>query len=143
MIVVVAFPTAMRLAVVGSQHFAHPADLKRAAATVAFLCGLFKPEVVISGGAAGMDKTAVWVAKMLQLKTMEFHPPIGASRWEHFRPRNMRIAQECTHLVCIRSTTSTTYGSGWTRDYARDTLRKPTWSLLLPHDGGTIEWPDW
>ncbi len=50
--------------------------------------------------------------------------------WDGFKPRNIQIATACERLVRIVSTTTKTYGSGWTRDYA-DNLGKPTEEIII------------
>lgn len=40
------------------------------------------------------------------------------SDWERFKKRNIKVAEACDVLYAIRSKSSTTYGSGWTADYA-------------------------
>lgn len=89
-----------------------------------------RPLLVVSGGAkasvassrAGLvsiDTTGVTIAKAAGIQTHEFlptryvfHGPGG------FQERNIKIADLCQCLVRIASTTTTTYGSGWTADYA-------------------------
>ncbi|TMC10549.1 MAG: hypothetical protein E6J41_08020 [Chloroflexi bacterium] len=52
------------------------------------------------------------------------HVPAGAT-WRHYRERNLRIANDCDELVRIADPRSRTYGSGFTRDRARE-LGRPT-----------------
>jgi hypothetical protein len=52
------------------------------------------------------------------------HLPTAAT-WRHYRERNLRIAQDCDELVRIADPRSRTFGSGWTRDHARE-LGRPT-----------------
>ena len=127
------------LAVVGSREIRTADEHARARTLISYAYGLWRPKRVISGGARGIDKLSIHVARQLQIPTRELPPPPGARTFEDFRPRDERIARECTHLMCIRTVWSTTYGSGWTRDFARDRPRKPTWSIMLPFDG-TLQW---
>lgn len=78
------------------------------------------PDLVISGGAAGVDAFAIRRAEHHGFKTVEFLPT--HKRWEPqgYKERNLEIANVCTHLVCIRSTTSTSNGSGWTANKAEE-----------------------
>lgn len=98
-----------------------------------------KPSMVISGGARGIDSFAVEIAHEMGFATMEFVPE--HMNWDHpatlsepteivqdkgmrvvvpggFRARNEKIAEAATCLVRIASTTTKTYGSGWTADRA-------------------------
>lgn len=85
----------------------------------------FEPEVVISGGAPGIDTIAAEEAEMDKIPVLELRPTV--QRWTlpgGFRDRNIRIAEECTHLVRIANRFTRTYGSGWTADYAEKLGRK-------------------
>lgn len=89
-----------------------------------------KPVMVISGGAktnltsrakglVSIDTEAVAVARAAGLVVNEILPT--NFHWDGvggFKERNQKIADACICLVRIASTTSTTYGSGWTADYA-------------------------
>lgn len=91
-----------------------------------------RPQKVISGGAEGIDTLAEKVTLELAFCAFEaFYP--RHRRWapDGFRDRNILIAEECTHLLCIRSQQSKTYGSGWTEEYAKD-LGKVTRPVVLP-----------
>lgn len=89
-----------------------------------------RPLMVVSGGATAnltarrnglmsIDAEAVKVAAQrgigyAELKPTNFH-------WDGkggFKERNIKIAETAMCLVRIASTTTTTYGSGWTADYA-------------------------
>jgi predicted Rossmann fold nucleotide-binding protein DprA/Smf involved in DNA uptake len=76
-------------------------------------------EVVISGGADGIDTLALDIAEEMKLPVEEFLPDVRD--WAApggFRDRNRRMAEECTDLLCVRASAGRTYGSGWTADYA-------------------------
>lgn len=125
----------MRLAVVGSTNIT---DKQREIASVIIDGFLFAytPELVISGGAFGIDSLArgrvtAWNrAQEWNINFMEFLPK--NQRWEPegFKERNLLIAQECDYLLCIRSQQSTTYGSGWTADQA-ERLGKTVWRITV------------
>lgn len=107
------------LAVVGSTEFRKDGEATEKA--VHLICAALDdldPLVVISGGASGIDKLAVGLARERGIPTVEHHP--ANRRWEPdgFKARNLLIAEDCTHLLCIRHSKSTTYGSGWTADQA-------------------------
>lgn len=96
-----------------------------------------QPSLVISGGADGIDSLAVEVAKAYGIDWQEFKPDRKTWRsWgdqKGFEERNREIAYHCTALIRIAWVGSTTYGSGWTRDRARD-QGKPTEEFWLKLD---------
>jgi len=49
-------------------------------------------------------------------------------RWEPdgFKARNIAIAEACDELLCIRNPESSSYGSGWTANYAETLGKKVT-----------------
>lgn len=84
-----------------------------------------KPVKVVSGGAIGIDSMAVAIARSMGIPYEVFLPK--EKSWEGgFKPRNILIAQACDKLLRVVAKSSTTYGSGWTRDYAAG-LGKETW----------------
>lgn len=118
----------MRLAVVGSvkineeqEEFSH-----------AMIQGIFlyyRPALVISGGAKGIDSIAKEEAILMNLDTKIYLPNFAS--WEAgYKPRNLQIAEACTHLLCIRTAQSTTYGSGWTADRAEE-MGKTVWRVKI------------
>jgi predicted Rossmann-fold nucleotide-binding protein len=107
------------------------------------------PLVILSGGAEGIDQMAAAAARIrgaqvlssledlervdLQQSRLWLLELLPACRLaggrqpghrctfaECFAPRNMAIARACDKLVAVIGAGSTTYGSGWTRDRARD-----------------------
>jgi cytoskeletal protein RodZ len=97
-----------------------------------------KPSIVISGGARGVDTMAEVIAREMGIPVMQFRPqqvswdamPMGepveavadngmiVTVPGGYKARNMKIAESCDCLVRIASSTTKTYGSGWTADYA-------------------------
>ncbi len=77
---------------------------------------------VISGGAEGVDTIVEEVAHETGVRFVKYLP--DGNTWEHYRKRNMRIAEDCDLLLVIRYKDSKTYGSGWTRDYAKKIGKK-------------------
>lgn len=125
----------MYLAVVGSTNIT---DRQRGLASV-IIDGFFhaySPELVISGGAVGIDSLArgrvtAWNrSQSWNINFMEFLPENFRWKPDGFEKRNLKIAEECTDLLCIRTTQSTTYGSGWTADQA-ERLGKTVWRLTI------------
>ena len=104
----------MRLAIVGSVSLE---GSKEAAQIIEDVLDKYKPTVVVSGGAKGIDTMATDAAKRRHIGTTIFHPKVQGWR-DGYRPRNLQIARGCDVLVRIVATGSRTYGSGWTRDRA-------------------------
>lgn len=116
----------MKLAIVGSTKLA---GNESALALVNAVLDRYKPTVVISGGAEGVDRIAAAVARGRGIEVDERLPKVR--NWEHgFKPRNKEIAEACDALVRIAIKGGTTYGSGWTRDYAKS-IGKPTESFTI------------
>lgn len=123
-------PSCVALAVVGSVELTD--DVSRR--VVAFILETKAPTVVISGGAPGIDTLAEEEAVRLGIKTDIKRARI--KRWGGpggFRERNLLVARDCAALVRIPWRFTRTYGSGWTRDRARE-LGKPVAEIILPQD---------
>lgn len=111
----------MRLAVIGSMQFAKDADaFKWAARLIGASYDEWGPSVVISGGADGIDSMAAAIARAEGIEVIEHLAK--NRRWapDGFQARNLLIAQDCTHLLCISHHASKTYGAGWTADRAEE-----------------------
>lgn len=125
----------MRLAVVGSTNIT-PKQRGIASVIIDGFYYSYRPELVISGGAVGIDSLAkgrvtAWNRDQIwNINFLEFLPE--NNRWEPngYKERNIKIAEECTDLLCIRSQQSTTYGSGWTADQA-ERLGKTVWRITI------------
>jgi YspA, cpYpsA-related SLOG family len=114
----------MRLAIVGSRSLdGNPEALLAIRTALDAYQACHAQLVIISGGAVGIDRMAAAEARQRGLQVIE-HLPAGRT-WRHYRERNLRIAQDCDELVRIADPRSRTYGSGWTRDRARE-LGRPT-----------------
>lgn len=108
----------MKLAIVGSVKLE---GNEEAISRINEVLNRLKPDVVISGGAKGIDQMAVKMAKIRGIPTIEHLPK--EPHWYYYKKRNIKIANDCDHLVRIVSTKTRTYGSGWTRDYAKSKKR--------------------
>lgn len=108
------------------------------------------PRMVVSGGAWGVDRNVTSIASNLGIPVMEFVPELDT--WDApasgeaesevldnivrvhvpggYKQRNENIAEACTCLVRIYSSTSQTYGSGWTADYAEKLGKRVTRHLV-------------
>jgi predicted Rossmann fold nucleotide-binding protein DprA/Smf involved in DNA uptake len=119
----------VRLAVVGSTRFANPHAETWARDLIRKTIVKHQPDVVISGGADGVDTWAEQEAEALGYTRdnglMVVHLPANR-RWapDGFQARNQQIAEDCTHLLAIRCERSRTYGSGWTADHAEKAGRQ-------------------
>ncbi len=85
-------------------------------------------DVIVSGGAKGVDSMAVEKAKEYGLAYKEFLP--SQQNWAEFKKRNLLIAQECDALLRIVAKSSKTYGSGWTRDRAKE-MGKTVYEVVI------------
>jgi predicted Rossmann fold nucleotide-binding protein DprA/Smf involved in DNA uptake len=118
--------TEIRLAIVGSSKSWTTPGAMEAIRLIDTVLDRYQPQVVITGGAPGVDSWAAREAGKRGIAVIEHRP--ANKRWKPhgFEERNLLIANDCTHLVCIRSSASRTYGSGWTADRAEE-LGKPVW----------------
>lgn len=109
----------IKLAIVGSTRFTIPFAISYAEKVINHFLDELHPDVVISGGARGIDTLGVSLAKLRGIETVEYLPQ--NNRWEPYgyKARNELIAVSCTHLLRIATHDSSTYGSGWTADQAR------------------------
>ena len=114
----------MKLAIVGSRSLnGHPEALRVIRKVLDAYQAHHPVLVIVSGGARGIDRMAADEARRRGLEVIE-HLPAGTT-WRDYRERNERIARDCDELVRIADSSSRTYGSGWTRDRARE-LGRPT-----------------
>lgn len=92
------------------------------------------PAVIVSGGAPGVDTLAERAAERWEIPKDIRRPEVQA--WwtangkKGFADRNLEIATVCTALIRVAWVKSATYGSGWTRDRAKD-MGKPTATFWL------------
>lgn len=119
----------MRLAVIGSVNINREQYLFAKAVIQAVLM-FYSVQLVISGGAKGIDSLAEEEADLFSLPK-KIHLPKN-NRWEPegYKERNLLIAGDCTHLLRIRSYQSMTYGSGWTADRAEE-MGKTVWRVTV------------
>lgn len=111
----------MRLAIVGSHsRFLTDRQKFRARDIIDQLILDYKPEVIVSGGCSGIDQLAAEVAGEKGVQRLIFLPENWCWAPHGFKERNLKIAENCDMLVRIVSQDSTTYGSGWTRDRAKE-----------------------
>lgn len=125
-----------RLAIVGTRVLACPGDSERAAMWMRAAIMELQPEVVISGGAPGVDTLAEQAAASLGYE--DYRVVVMRARVKRFegfggyRERNVKIAETCTHLLQIVCRQSKTYGSGWTADHAEKLGRVVRRKVVCP-----------
>lgn len=119
----------MRLAVVGSVNIT-PEQRSLAFDIVEGFVVVKQPLVIISGGAKGIDNVADQVAYVRRVTFIEHLPKTNRWEPEGYKERNLKIVEDCTHLLCIRSSQSTTYGSGWTADRAEE-MGRVVWRVTI------------
>src|SRR6185437_6011565 len=56
-------------------------------------------EIIISGGAKGVDTIALEVAKSLGYETQVYKP--DSETWQSYKKRNLQIAKDCDELHCF------------------------------------------
>lgn len=112
--------------IVGSREVGQGAALRE----VREILSKYDPEadVVISGGRGNVDLAAEEVAKELGFKFIPFLP--WRDQWMWYQGRNWSMAAACTVLYRITVPRAETYGSGWTRDRARE-MGKPTFEVVV------------
>ncbi len=123
--------TGMRLAIVGSTLFANDQNtIDDAMRCVDEVIERYAPDVVISGGADGIDFWAAFSARSRGIEVIEHFP--ASNRWKPngYQDRNLLIAADCDQLVCIRHRAATSYGSGWTADQA-EAMGKPVERIVI------------
>lgn len=118
----------MRLAIVGSVSLAGNAEAGR---IIDDVLARYQPQYVVSGGAKGIDTMAAEAARIREIVVVEWRPKV--QQWGGpggFKERNLKIAQDCDALVRIVASDARTYGSGWTRDRAKE-MGKPTEEFIV------------
>ena len=123
----------MILAIVGSSQLT-PVQTQTTQWMIACVLDSLVPEQVVSGGAKGVDTLAEMEADLVGIPFLKFLPQHqswgGGNGLPGYQARNIQIANHCDQLVCIRSKTAETYGSGWTADYTEG-LGKPVRRLYV------------
>lgn len=122
----------------GKPAFECPRGLAIAEQQIEFVLTTMTPEMVISGGADGVDNIAEQVALTHRIPFRAIKPRGYYPRWDSvggFQERNIEIARRCTRLLRIACAHSSSYGSGWTADFTEDELHKPVQRLWIDRDG--------
>jgi len=56
-------------------------------------------DIIISGGAKGVDTLALEIAEGLGFKTQVYKPE--KEQWKYYKKRNLQIAKDCDELSCF------------------------------------------
>lgn len=114
----------MILAIVGTRTFGSPKGLLYAQLIISHEVSDMHWDSFVTGDAPGVDSLVLDVCDLLDRECESFIP--GSRRWEPdgYKARNIRVAEACDELLCIRDPESSTYGSGWTANHA-ESLGKP------------------
>ncbi len=146
--------TSRVLVIVGSVTFANRFAWTQAERIMLGELNDFAPDLCASGGAQGIDTLFRQTAKMfgyepVQLLPKDWHGYVpdgrkfieylpradimnfapGKPRWEApggYRDRNVMVATAASRLVAIRCHQSSTFGSGWTFQFAAQQLGRET-----------------
>jgi hypothetical protein len=148
------------LVVVGSITFADRFAWRKAERIMIGELNDYAPELCASGGAQGIDTLFRQTARMfgfdsvVQLRPNKWHTYVpedkdfieflpredilnfapGKPRWEApggYRDRNVMVATAAQRLVAIRCHQSSTFGSGWTLQFADQQLGRDTRMVIL------------
>lgn len=78
-------------------------------------------EFIVGSGESPSGGVDIWVHEVCDAMGIPFWPfPPKFRGWAAYKERDQQMADWCTALVRIKSVRSKTYGSGWTRDRARE-----------------------
>ena len=92
----------MKLAIVGTSKISARFDIETALKIIQKELSHI-PQLIISGGAEGIDSMAVNTAKLQGIQTVTY-PPLKPF-WKYYKMRNKLIAKACDELVCITTKT--------------------------------------
>jgi len=120
--------SSFKLAIVGSRVMTL-AQAKEARDLIDRLIDEYMPNVVVSGGAFGVDKIAADCARRKGIEVDEKLP--ADLNWPAYRARNILIAETCDTCIAIKTPQSVTGGTSFTMQYARTVLKKPVRLITL------------
>ncbi len=114
----------MILAIVGTRRFSNPKAMRYAELIIRHEIRENQWESFVTGDASGIDTMVEMMCRGAGRPCLILAP--GNEVWKPagYQVRNILIAETCDELLCIRDPESTTYGSGWTANYA-ESLGKP------------------
>ncbi len=96
----------LKIAIVGTSHAMTENEERDVQQFVAMILKDFSPKtnMIISGGAKGVDSIAIEVARSMGFPTVTYHPENQEWEPKHgkgYKERNMQIAIDCNQLFCI------------------------------------------
>lgn len=128
----------IRFGIVGTRILDCEGDRTRAELRISQAIMKLWPDIIISGGAEGVDEIAELCAgkfgyteenrklRIFRPTVRRFHGPGG------FRARDKEIAHASTHVLRLACKKAKTYGSGWTADEAERIGRVVVRELVCP-----------
>lgn len=87
-----------KLAVIGTSRL-EPDEAEKIEKYLKSIVIIHSPEVIISGGARGVDSIAEITALEKNIPFLK-HSPIKKT-WKYYKERNLRIINDCTDLICF------------------------------------------
>lgn len=120
----------MILAIVGTRRFGNPKGFIYAELLIREEVQSLDWHGFVTGDAEGVDKLTALICSKFSRDCIALSPI--HKRWEPegYKARNTLVAETCDELLCIRDPGSSTYGSGWTADYA-ESLGKPVTRVTI------------
>jgi len=91
-----------RIAIVGTSHDMtdnEERDIRQLIAIILKNRCFNTTDIIISGGAKGVDTIALEIAQGLGFQTKVYKP--DKETWKGFRERNLKIANDCDELHCL------------------------------------------
>jgi len=89
----------MKVAIVGTSHALTENEERDIRQFCAMVLKEEHTDILVSGGARGVDSIAEEVAQGLGIQ-LEVHLP-KSMKWEDYKKRNIEIAESCDKLICI------------------------------------------
>lgn len=90
----------MKIAIVGSSKITDKEDPHVRQICTEILAHYMSPNnLIISGGAKGVDTIALEIANKMGFRIKEYLP--NGRSWDFFKKRNMNIVNDCDRLYCI------------------------------------------
>lgn len=118
----------MKIAIVGSRKLIGN-QLTRRIVECIFL--LYPMDILVSGGADGVDSFAESFADLKGIPTEIYEPENERWKPEGYQERNIKIGNACDILFSITTSKSNTFGSGWTANYTEDFLKKEVHRIVI------------
>ncbi len=131
------------VAILGSLSFVCPTGMDIARRLIVAELGARRPDLVVAGGADGVEKLAVAVAGEMGIPFHELIP--GTAGWDGprgIKATNVKLTGLSTRLLRISCVRFRTHGSGWAADRAERVLRRPVRHIVI-NANGTVDDSGW